>query len=59
MISSSGTTKRKREIIYKEHENIFLAVEAEEPEFAKVQSIIHLKNVEKKFDLFLNKFRHD
>ncbi|MBO1581869.1 MULTISPECIES: FadR/GntR family transcriptional regulator [Bacillus] len=46
--------ERKREIVYKEHENIFLAIEAEEPELAKVQSLIHLKNVEKKFNLFLN-----
>jgi len=46
--------QRKKEIVYKEHENIFLAIEAEEPELAKVQSIIHLKNVEKKFNLFLN-----
>ncbi|MGX9134287.1 FadR/GntR family transcriptional regulator [Rummeliibacillus sp. JY-2-4R] len=45
---------RKREIVYKEHENIFLAIEAEEPDLAKVQSIIHLKNVEKKIHLFLN-----
>ncbi|MGC4377652.1 FadR/GntR family transcriptional regulator [Fictibacillus sp. Mic-4] len=44
---------RKREIVYKEHENIYLAIEAEEPELAKVQSIIHLKNVEKKMDLSL------
>ncbi|WP_224752585.1 FadR/GntR family transcriptional regulator [Metabacillus arenae] len=42
---------RKREIVYKEHENIFLAIEAEEPELAKVQSIIHLKNVERKLQL--------
>ncbi|HJV47487.1 MAG TPA: FadR/GntR family transcriptional regulator [Bacillota bacterium] len=46
--------KIKKEIVFREHQNIFLAIEAEEPELAKVQSIIHLKNVEKKFDLFLN-----
>jgi GntR family transcriptional repressor for pyruvate dehydrogenase complex len=39
---------RKRHIVYKEHESIFLAIEAQEPELAKVQTIIHLKNVEKK-----------
>ncbi|WP_188066522.1 FadR/GntR family transcriptional regulator [Brevibacillus brevis] len=44
--------KRKRQVLYKEHESIYLAIEAEEPELAKVQSIIHLKNVEKK--LYLN-----
>jgi GntR family transcriptional repressor for pyruvate dehydrogenase complex len=46
--------KRKREIVYKEHENIFLAIEAEEPELAKVQCTIHLNNVEKKLQLNAN-----
>jgi GntR family transcriptional regulator, transcriptional repressor for pyruvate dehydrogenase complex len=45
--------KRKRQIVFKEHESIFLAIEAEEPELAKVQSSIHLKNVEKKLSFIL------
>ncbi|WP_134701150.1 FadR/GntR family transcriptional regulator [Ammoniphilus sp. YIM 78166] len=45
---------RKKQIVYKEHENIFLAIEAEEPELAKVQCLVHLKNVEKKLHLFLH-----
>ncbi|MBB4825926.1 GntR family transcriptional repressor for pyruvate dehydrogenase complex [Sporosarcina luteola] len=45
--------KRKRDIVYKEHENIYLAIEAEQPELAKVQSKIHLTNVEKKLQLHL------
>ncbi|MED1950246.1 FadR family transcriptional regulator [Brevibacillus nitrificans] len=46
--------KRKREIVYKEHQNIVLAIEAEEPELAKVQCSIHLKNAEKKLFLLFN-----
>lgn len=47
--------QRKRHTVYKEHENIFLAIRDEEPELAKVQSLIHLKNVEKKlFSDYLN-----
>jgi GntR family transcriptional regulator, transcriptional repressor for pyruvate dehydrogenase complex len=46
--------KRKRQIVYKEHLDILLAIEAEEPELAKVQCCIHLKNAEKKLDPWLN-----
>ncbi|MFC8689686.1 FadR/GntR family transcriptional regulator [Brevibacillus porteri] len=44
--------ERKRKIMYKEHQDIFSAIEAEEPELAKVQCLIHLKNAEKKLLLF-------
>lgn len=43
--------KRKRQQVYKEHEAIYLAIEAGQPELAKVQCTIHLKNVEKKLSL--------
>ncbi|CAH0343856.1 FadR/GntR family transcriptional regulator [Bacillus sp. CECT 9360] len=45
--------KQKREAVFKEHYNILLAIEAEEPELAKIQCLIHLKNAEKKLSLFL------
>lgn len=45
--------KRKKQVVYNEHENILLAIEAGEPELAKVQSAIHVRNVEKKLFLFL------
>jgi GntR family transcriptional repressor for pyruvate dehydrogenase complex len=48
--------KQKREAVYKEHQDILLAIEAEEPELAKVQCIIHLKNAEKKVSLFLKDY---
>lgn len=43
--------KRKRQQVYKEHEVIYLAIEAGEPELARVQCAIHLKNAEKKLAL--------
>ncbi|MFT9846356.1 FadR/GntR family transcriptional regulator [Aneurinibacillus sp. REN35] len=46
--------KRKRQIVYKEHYDILYAIESEEPELAKVQSTIHLKNAEKKLSLWFN-----
>ncbi|WCK55300.1 FadR/GntR family transcriptional regulator [Aneurinibacillus sp. Ricciae_BoGa-3] len=46
--------KRKRQIVYLEHQAIFEAIENEEPELAKVQCSIHLRNVEKKLALLLN-----
>lgn len=45
--------KQKRKAVYQEHLNILLAIEMEEPELAKIQCAIHLKNAEKKLDLFL------
>ncbi|BCJ87707.1 FadR/GntR family transcriptional regulator [Effusibacillus dendaii] len=44
---------RKRQQVYKEHEDIYLAIEAGQPELAKVQCRIHLQNVQKKLDLIL------
>ncbi len=41
----------KRQQVYKEHEAIYLAIEAGQAELAKVQCAIHLKNVEKKLRL--------
>lgn len=48
--------ERKRQAVYKEHQNILLAIEAEEPELAKIQCTIHLKNAEKKLSLFLKDY---
>ncbi|SDC10991.1 DNA-binding transcriptional regulator, FadR family [Terribacillus halophilus] len=39
---------RNKQIIYKEHENIFEAIQAGEAELARLQCLIHLRNVEKK-----------
>jgi GntR family transcriptional regulator, transcriptional repressor for pyruvate dehydrogenase complex len=44
--------RQKRKTVYQEHLNILLAIEIGEPELAKVQCTIHLKNVEKKLNLF-------
>jgi GntR family transcriptional regulator, transcriptional repressor for pyruvate dehydrogenase complex len=46
----------KREAVYMEHQNILTAIEDEEPELAKIQSSIHLKNAEKKLSLFLQNY---
>lgn len=48
--------ERKRKAVYKEHQSILLAIEAEEPELAKIQCTIHLKNAEKKLSLFLKDY---
>lgn len=45
--------KEKRKAVYKEHHDILLAIEMEEPELAKIQCAIHLRNVEKKLSLFM------
>jgi GntR family transcriptional repressor for pyruvate dehydrogenase complex len=45
---------RKRQTVYEEHRNILLAIEAEEPDLAKVQTTIHLRNAEKKLFLLLH-----
>lgn len=48
--------KQKREAVYNEHYNILSAIEAEEPELAKIQCLIHLKNAEKKLSLLLRDY---
>lgn len=48
--------KQKREAVYNEHYNILSAIEAEEPELAKIQCMIHLKNAEKKLSLLLRDY---
>ncbi|MBM7644091.1 GntR family transcriptional repressor for pyruvate dehydrogenase complex [Scopulibacillus daqui] len=45
--------KRRRQIVYQEHKAIFCAIEKSEPELAKVQCSIHLRNVEKKLLVLL------
>ncbi|KKK39843.1 GntR family transcriptional regulator [Mesobacillus campisalis] len=45
--------KQRRKAALKEHQDILLAIETEEPELAKIQSVIHLKNAEKKISLFI------
>ncbi|MDQ0220211.1 FadR family transcriptional regulator [Peribacillus cavernae] len=47
---------QKRRAVYNEHHNILLAIEVEEPELAKIQCLIHLKNAEKKLSLFLKDY---
>lgn len=44
--------KNKRQRVYQEHLNIYLAIENEEPELAKVHCAIHLRNAEKKISLY-------
>jgi GntR family transcriptional repressor for pyruvate dehydrogenase complex len=51
-LQSNLGLKKKRKAVYKEHEDILLAIEAEEPELAKIQCTIHLRNAEKKLSLF-------
>ncbi|MGG1573907.1 FadR/GntR family transcriptional regulator [Fictibacillus sp. NRS-1165] len=48
--------KFKRETVYKEHQNILNAIEDEEPDLARIQSTIHLKNAEKKLSVFLQDY---
>jgi GntR family transcriptional repressor for pyruvate dehydrogenase complex len=43
----------KRKAVYKEHLDIYTAIELEEPELAKIQCTIHLRNVEKKLSLYI------
>ena len=45
--------KQRRKAALKEHRNILSAIEMEEPELARIQSAIHLKNAEKKLSLLL------
>jgi len=51
-LQSNLGLKQKRKAVYQEHLNILSAIEMEEPELAKIQCAIHLKNAEKKLDLF-------
>lgn len=51
-LQSNLGLKKKRKAVYKEHEDILLAIEAKEPELAKIQCTIHLMNAEKKLSLF-------
>ncbi|ASS90045.1 MAG: FadR family transcriptional regulator [Bacillaceae bacterium] len=48
--------KQKRKAVYQEHYNILQAIEAEEPDLAKIQCLIHLKNAEKKLSLLLRDY---
>lgn len=47
---------QKRKAVFIEHENILKAIEAEEPELAKIHSLIHLRNAEKKISLLLKDY---
>jgi GntR family transcriptional regulator, transcriptional repressor for pyruvate dehydrogenase complex len=55
-LSPNAGLKRKREAVFDEHQSILLAIEAEEPELAKLQCQIHLRNAEKKLSLFLQDY---
>ncbi|MEB2630586.1 FadR/GntR family transcriptional regulator [Peribacillus frigoritolerans] len=48
--------KLKRKAVYEEHQSILLAIELKEPELAKLQCQIHLRNAEKKLRLFLQDY---
>ena len=45
--------EKKRRSVLNEHKSILEAIESEEPELARVQCHIHLKNAENKISLFL------
>ncbi|MFJ8259230.1 FadR/GntR family transcriptional regulator [Peribacillus asahii] len=46
----------KRRNVFREHQRIVEAIELEEPELARVQCSIHLRNAEKKLGLFIKDF---
>lgn len=48
--------EKKRKAVFIEHENILRAIEDEEPELAKIHSLIHLRNAEKKISLLLKDY---
>lgn len=48
--------EKKRRAVFNEHVNILKAIEEEEPELAKIHSLIHLRNAEKKISLLLKDF---
>lgn len=48
--------KRKREAVSLEHQAIVQAIELEEPDLAKIQYTIHLRNAEKKLSVFLKDY---
>lgn len=48
--------EHKRKSVYQEHQRIIEAIELEEPELARVQCLIHLRNAEKKLGLFIKDF---
>ncbi|MDM5332920.1 FadR/GntR family transcriptional regulator [Ureibacillus composti] len=48
--------KQRREAVLKEHRDILLAIEAEEPELAKILCQIHLRNAEEKISLLINDY---
>ncbi|MCY8233349.1 FadR/GntR family transcriptional regulator [Priestia endophytica] len=48
--------EHKRRSVYREHQRIVEAIELEEPELARVQCLIHLRNAEKKLGLFIKNF---
>jgi GntR family transcriptional regulator, transcriptional repressor for pyruvate dehydrogenase complex len=48
--------EHKRRSVFKEHQRIVEAIELEEPELARVQCLVHLKNAEKKLGLFIQDF---
>jgi GntR family transcriptional repressor for pyruvate dehydrogenase complex len=55
-LSPNEKLKRKREAVFREHQQIYNAIEAEEPELARIQSLIHLRNAEKKLSVVLKNF---
>lgn len=48
--------KQRRKAVFQEHQQILAAIEAEEPELARIQSLIHLRNAEKKLSVVLKNF---
>jgi len=51
-LSPNVAVKNKRQSVYQEHLNIYLAIEHEEPELARIHCAIHLRNAEKKISLY-------
>lgn len=49
----------KRRSVFMEHKRIVEAIELEEPELARVQCLIHLRNAEKKLCLFIKNYVMD
>lgn len=55
-LQPNSQIENKRISVFREHKRILEAIELEEPELARIQSVIHLRNAEKKIGLFIKNF---
>ncbi|MEH6907720.1 FadR/GntR family transcriptional regulator [Neobacillus drentensis] len=55
-LQPNSQLENKRISVFREHQGILEAIELEEPELARIQCIIHLRNAEKKLGLFIKDF---